>query len=250
MKLGTLSYQDIPQFSDFDQRYAQRDQKILDLIPFTPDQTGIQKKLSELKKRSYDRSGLVTALHKQYDTAGIIERSELIDALSYPTTFTVTTAHQLNLLTGPLYVIYKIASAIKLAKRIQENHPDIHVIPVYVLGTEDHDFDEINHVHIFKNTFTWEQETEAAAGEWTTELLVPLIQEILETTSGSEFSQQYSELIHNAFDYSDNYPVAVTRLINSLFAHHDLLIVDMYTAHAKKHMIQICLLYTSPSPRD
>ncbi|MBL0341012.1 MAG: bacillithiol biosynthesis BshC [Bacteroidetes bacterium] len=39
-------------------------------------------------------------------------------------TFTVTTGHQLNLFTGPLYTIYKILTTIKLAQQLAIVHPD------------------------------------------------------------------------------------------------------------------------------
>ena len=42
-----------------------------------------------------------------------------IDALLSADTFTVTTAHQPNILTGPLYFIYKILHAIKLAEHLK-----------------------------------------------------------------------------------------------------------------------------------
>ncbi|HCD87500.1 MAG TPA: bacillithiol biosynthesis cysteine-adding enzyme BshC, partial [Algoriphagus sp.] len=59
-------------------------------------------------------------------------------------TFTVTTGHQLNLFTGPLYFIYKIVSTIKLAEELNKAYPNQHFVPVYWMASEDHDFDEIN----------------------------------------------------------------------------------------------------------
>src|SRR5437016_844244 len=71
-----------------------------------------------------------------------------IEKLQQPNTFTITTAHQPVLFTGPLYVIYKIASAIVIAERLCKEFPGKHFIPVYCMGAEDHDFKEINHITI------------------------------------------------------------------------------------------------------
>jgi hypothetical protein len=38
-------------------------------------------------------------------------------------TFTVTTGHQLNLFTGPLYFLYKIISTINLTKELKAKYP-------------------------------------------------------------------------------------------------------------------------------
>jgi bacillithiol synthase len=62
----------------------------------------------------------VEALQQQYKG---IKESEItnqqIQSLADPNTFTVTTGHQLNLFTGPLYFIYKIVSTINLADQIK-----------------------------------------------------------------------------------------------------------------------------------
>ena len=55
------------------------------------------------------RQILVDGLHRQYDhlypNSSICER---INLLRHPDTFTVATGHQLNLMGGPLYFIYKL----------------------------------------------------------------------------------------------------------------------------------------------
>lgn len=64
--------------------------------------------------------------------------------LSFQNTFTITTGHQLNLFTYPLYFIYKIISTINTCIELKESYPDFNFVPIYWMATEDHDFEEIN----------------------------------------------------------------------------------------------------------
>lgn len=104
----------------------------------------IEEKKASFKKKS--RTVLTSALNTQYET---IETSELtlenIASLERENTFTITTGHQLNLFTGPLYFLYKIVSTINLSKALKAKYPDSNFVPVYWMATEDHDFEEINY---------------------------------------------------------------------------------------------------------
>jgi uncharacterized protein YllA (UPF0747 family) len=62
-------------------------------------------------------------------------------------TFTVTTGHQLNIFTGPLYIIYKIVTTINLARALKNAYPEYNFVPVYWMASEDHDFEEIATFH-------------------------------------------------------------------------------------------------------
>ena len=78
-----------------------------------------------------------------------------IELLRKETTFTVTTGHQICLFTGPLYSIYKIISTLNLTKSLKQKCPEHDFVPVFWMATEDHDFEEINHVNIFDKKITW-----------------------------------------------------------------------------------------------
>lgn len=56
----------------------------------------------------------------------------------------VTTGQQTGLFTGPLYMIHKILSAIRLAEAL-EAELGVLVLPVFWAASEDHDFAEVNH---------------------------------------------------------------------------------------------------------
>ena len=72
------------------------------------------------------RDVLVKVLEEQYKsikTSG--ETNVNIQALSSAKTVTVTTGHQLNLFTGPLYFLYKIISTINLAEELSKKNDEV-----------------------------------------------------------------------------------------------------------------------------
>src|SRR5204862_587528 len=82
-----------------------------------PSLQGIQKEIRNRQSFSTNRKVLVEELKNQY--AGVNATNEVqknIEALLSENTYTITTAHQPNIFTGPLYFIYKILHAIKLAE--------------------------------------------------------------------------------------------------------------------------------------
>jgi len=104
--------------------------------------------IADKRKDFIDREALVEVLQEQYAGLPYSDATRRnIEALRNPNTFTLTTGHQLNLMGGPMYVIYKISSAIRLSQQLAEQYPDYHFVPVFWIHTEDHDFEEINHYY-------------------------------------------------------------------------------------------------------
>ncbi len=62
-------------------------------------------------------------------------------------TFTVTTGHQVCLLGGPMFTLYKIATTIALAQSLKERYPAYEFVPILWMATEDHDWEEVNHFY-------------------------------------------------------------------------------------------------------
>ena len=106
--------------------------------------------LSDKEFTEENRKVLVQNLKEQYSRFFIHQATKQnIDLLNQSNTYTVTTGHQLCLLTGPLFFIYKIVTTIKLAEDLKLKYPDKNFVPFYWLASEDHDFAEINHTYLF-----------------------------------------------------------------------------------------------------
>lgn len=130
-----------------------------------PDLEGFRRQLSRKPFDAAKRQTLVSVLEKQY--AGLPNPPDF-SVLLDETTFTVTTGHQLNLCTGPLYVVYKLITVVNLAKKLAAEFPDYRFVPVYWMATEDHDFAEINHFQIDGNAYAWHTEQTGAVGRMKT----------------------------------------------------------------------------------
>jgi bacillithiol synthase len=102
--------------------------------------------LVDQREHSLPRQTLSDILVSQNTKFGADEKA-LASArdLAKEGTYTVMTGQQVGLFTGPLYTIYKALTAIKLAQRLEAS-TNCRIVPVFWMASDDHDFDEINHI--------------------------------------------------------------------------------------------------------
>ncbi len=176
------------------------------------------------EKQNFDearRQVLVDALERQY--AHIDNRPDF-SVLRQPNTFTVTTGHQLNIFTGPLYVVYKLITTINLARQLAKAYPDCQFVPVYWMATEDHDFAEINHFSLFGNAYAWQTEQRGAVGRMNPQELKTLFAEIPEKLA----------LFETAYLQHKTLADAVRYYVNELFGADGLICLDADDAALKR----------------
>jgi bacillithiol biosynthesis cysteine-adding enzyme BshC len=188
---------------------------------------GNQIKEKEINYPFENRNVLVTALKKQYEKFEIsASTKENIELLCNKKTFTVTTGHQLNLFTGPLYFLYKIVSTINLCNELKQKYPENNFVPVYWMATEDHDFEEINYFN-FKNVkIKWEKESQGPVGRLSTTGLKDIL-EVFETDLGIGNNADYLKtLFKKSYLEHKNLSDATRYLANELFGNKGLVILD------------------------
>ncbi|MFD2572320.1 bacillithiol biosynthesis cysteine-adding enzyme BshC [Spirosoma soli] len=177
----------------------------------------------QIKEKSFDESKrriLVDALERQYEA--IADKPDF-SVLLEPNTFTVTTGHQLNIFTGPLYIVYKLITTINLAKQLKETYPSYNFVPVYWMATEDHDFAEINHFSFFGKNYAWQTEQRGAVGRMNPKELKNLFDQIPEKLS----------LFEEAYLKQDTLADATRYYINKLFGVEGLICLDADDAGLK-----------------
>lgn len=181
------------------------------------------------------RDLLSVALKKQYAHLTASEETLAnIDKLKDAQTFTITTGHQLNLFTGPLYFLYKIIHTITLSRKLNTQHPNQHFVPVYWMATEDHDFDEINYFRCKGQKIQWNREASGPVGELDT-LGLSEVLELFSAQLGTSKNAQYlTSLFEKAYVNHDSLTDATRYLANELFADYGLVIVDGNDTALKK----------------
>ena len=109
------------------------------------------KSISESRKTK--QLNLSSIIKNQYSFLQNVSKKTLrnIDLIDGEKTVAVVTGQQLGIFGGPLYTIYKIITAIKLAKQLSERYDDYDFIPVFWLEADDHDFNEVRSINIFDN---------------------------------------------------------------------------------------------------
>ena len=115
MKITTLPYSATNSFSKLVTDYLAEEPHLQPFLNRFPTLENFGEQIKERQNfPKAQREILVQALEKQYGDLPKNPAVELnIALLQQEKTFTITTGHQLNIFTGPLYFIYKIVSAIK-----------------------------------------------------------------------------------------------------------------------------------------
>lgn len=177
----------------------------------------------------YRRDILVSVLKEQYAPYDLPADSPVlanIDALSDQKTFTVTAGQQIHIAMGPLFMLYKIMSCIDMAAQLQKLEPEHHFVPIFWMASEDHDFEEINYVKLYGQTYSWDDFQDGAVGRYSTTSLVPLMKELKERLDDNESNNELMDLFTEAYASCDNLAQATQKVIHKLFGHHGLVVLD------------------------
>jgi bacillithiol biosynthesis cysteine-adding enzyme BshC len=160
-----------------------------------------------------------------------------IQSLANPNTFTVTTGHQLNLFSGPLYFLYKIISTINLSTALKAKYPTYHFVPIYWMATEDHDFEEINYFNFNGKKFRWNRESSGPVGKLSTEGLSELFEIYAHEIGSGSNANEIKKMFQEAYLKHDNLTDATRHLANALFGEYGLVILDADNSKLKEAFI-------------
>lgn len=246
-----LSFADTPFFSTLVKDYVAHNERVLPFSKYFPD----WKVLDGFSKQNYplkiDRNLLCDVLLQQYEGFDSSNIRKNIALLRQENSFCVVTAHQLCLMGGPLYFVIKIANAIRLSRELAVRFPDRNFVPVYWMGSEDHDFEEINHIRLFGQKISWENKQGGPVGRYTTEGIMPLVSTLQDILGNDAFAEELIELMKTAYS-QENMQLATRALVHQLFGKYGLVIVNGDDRLLKKAMIPVIkdeLLHQSSAPR-
>ena len=240
MPTDCISYQNSGYFTPLMNDYLNQKPSLNQFYNHFPTIENFEKQLFE-KQQNYNsniRKVLVDVLNKQYESLTISELiKNNIALLSDKNTYTITTGHQLNLFTGPLYFLYKIISTINLTKELKSKYPTYNFVPVYWMATEDHDFEEINYFNFKGKKFQWNKESTGPVGRLSTDGLNEFLL-VFEKELGSGSNADAIKLMFKiAYANNDSLANATRYLANELFGAYGLVILDADNAELKSEFI-------------
>lgn len=155
----------------------------------------------------------VTEVLLEYNTklGACSETFAAIKLFSQADAVAVVTGQQAGILGGPLYSVYKALTAIQLANKMskQLNRP---VVAIFWIAAEDHDFSEINELHLLdregqpvKIGLDYRPEGKYSVGN----IPVPqnyreLLAEVADLTQNTEFKSSFLGFLEKAAEQSEN----------------------------------------------
>jgi bacillithiol synthase len=236
-----IPYNQTNNFSKLILDYLSDAEAVRSFYAFRPDKKGIQSILEQRKAYSTNRSVLVQVLKEQYaalQPSGAVQAN--IEALLHKNTFTVCTAHQPNLFTGPLYFVYKVLHTIKLAAYLQEQWPDCRFVPVYYMGSEDADFAELNHTYVDGKKIEWKKEQTGAVGRMQVDnTLLQLIDELEGQLVYEPFGKEVVALLRGCYIAGRTIQEATFELVNQLYGDAGLLVLIPDHPLLKAQMMEV-----------
>jgi bacillithiol synthase len=236
-----ILYQSTGFFSKLVADYISQSETLYPFYAFAPTLDGIKKAIEARKKYPTNRKELVEILKKQYST---IETSAAVKAnienLVLENTFTITTAHQPNIFTGHLYFIYKILHTVKLAEEFKKAMPQNNFVPIYYMGSEDADLDELGHIFINGEKLEWQTKQTGAVGRMKVDkALVKLIDAIAGQVIIHPFGNTIIDVMKDSYKEGVTIEQATFKLVNQLFSSYGVVIILPDNASLKKLFIPI-----------
>lgn len=228
MKKLVIPFQNISQLSSKDKAYSTGNKLLKPFYKHEVNIENFQYVISDKSEQDIPRKLIVEVLKEQYESLPTSEETlKNIDSLLNPDTYTIITAHQPVLFTGPLYYIFKICSTLNLCKRLKDNYPVNHFVPLFINGGEDHDFEEINHAYLFNKKLIWEQEKGGSVGKLKTETLDKVLSELKILLGDTIEANEIYRLVHTAYTENELYEKASSALVNAIFGKYGLVTLNM-----------------------
>ena len=240
MEVLDIDFKDVPQFSTRDKAFVTKNSSFGPFQKYASEFSSFSEVLKHRQSYPCDRDLLVEVLHEQYKAVKSSSlTSKNISVLSQADSYTVITAHQPSLMTGPLYYVFKILSAIKLAEKLNAEHSDKQIIPMFIIGSEDHDFEEINHFYLYRKKISWDETGAGPVGSYPISKLKAILAQTKEILGESNKAKHLLDTLEQELPQFKDYNDFAFRLTHLLFDHLGLVILRMNDPKLKRAFIPI-----------
>jgi len=237
-----LSYPDTHSFSQLVYHYLDHAEALKPFYRFQPGNAGVKEAMEQRKFSSENRAALIAELNRHYNNLREVHPAvkKNLELLAKNNCFTVCTAHQPNIFTGHLYFVYKILHAIKLAVELKGKFPDKEFVPVYFMGSEDADLDELGEVHIEGEKRKWQTDQAGAVGRMKVDkTLLAMIEQIAGSIEVHPHGKEVTSLLRRNYVLGVSVEQATFTLVNELFGKYGLIILLPDTAGIKQLFLPV-----------
>lgn len=188
---------------------------------------GIKAAIQQREAFPPNRGVLVDVLQQQYNECAITPAVEYnIQSLLQSNTFTITTAHQPVIFTGPLYFVYKILHVIKIAESLKEQLPQYHFVPVFYMGSEDADLGELGTIYVDGKQYKWNTKQTGAVGRMKIDkAFIALLDELSNQIGVEEYGAEIIDLFRQYYTLNTTIQQATLQVVNALFGEYGLLVL-------------------------
>lgn len=220
-----IPYSNTHCFSDIVIDYVNNNEELQPFYNYAATLNNIEKAIEFKKENFNNRQQLVDYFNSIYPAATAQQRLN-IGNLQHDSCFTICSAHQPNIFLGPLYFIYKILHTIKMAQELNEQFVQYKFVPVFFIGSEDADLDELNNITIQQKKLVWTTTQTGAVGRMKVdEKFRALITEIENQIAVNEFGKELATIFKECYATNQTIAVSTFKLINTLFGKYGLLVL-------------------------
>lgn len=235
-----LPYQRTGMFSTLVLDYLNQSPNVQPFYAHSVSMEGLDAAIQERKKFPTNRNLLTAAFTEAYNQNSSAKQLENIKLLQSPDCFTVCTAHQPNIFTGYLYFIYKILHTIKLAKDLASAFPQYTFVPIFYMGSEDNDLEELGQVKVDGVKMVWKTKQTGAVGRMQVDkALLQIISQIEQQLCILPQGAALNTILRDSYREGSTIGESTFRLVNHLFAEYGLLVLNADLASLKTTMLTV-----------
>lgn len=241
MNHNSIPIQELPFFSLLVKDYLAENEKTKSLFTFSPSLSGLKDALTSKEKNYRHREVLHRIIDKNYTNNNSISNKENENlTLLKENGFAVTTAHQPNLFLGPLYTITKAISTIALANKINLDLKEKKVVPIFVIGSEDHDKDELLHTYLFGKKYEWTTEQKGPIGSMIIDdSFIHILHEWVNAFGTMPYAEELKDAYLSSYTLNRTIAEGFASMLRKLLSSYGLIVLDLNVKEVKEVMMPV-----------
>ncbi len=226
-ELANTPYKDTHKFKKIVTNYIEGNTNLQEFYTHLPNIDGIKNAIETKKMSLAERAHTVATLTAQYkNITNNVLTIQQVELLQHENTFTICTAHQPNIFTGYWYVIYKICHAIALANYLKTQLPNYNFVPIFYMGSEDADLDELGSIYFNDATYRWQTNQTGAVGRMLVDdALLTIRNQIHTQIAHLPYAANLQQHLQESYQKGKTIAEATFQFIHNIFSNYGLVVL-------------------------